>query len=152
MKKAFLFFALGLVLTMSASEQSKTNASTLSTKIAIAPNAGDNPVILSIVETTQNVFVTAEIANYGYCLSKTSQIDFVLDDGKEVSQFHINTDYCEVSAKLSIRLTPESLKHLSESPISSMRFKTDTGTHNLKDILDKDFFVRNFKHKNYKFG
>lgn len=154
MKKHFLFIAMALcTLTMSASEQTakfKTETS-VSTEIGIVPVI-DNPMVISIVETNQNIFVTAEIVDYGYCLSKASELVFVLQNKSEVAQKHFNNTQCDVGAKLSIKLNPETLKSLSESPIASIRFKTDTGQYDLKVILDKEFFVRNFKHKNYKFG
>ena len=140
-------------LTMSASEQAakfKTETS-VSTEIGIVPVI-DSPMVIAIVETDQNIFVTAEIVEFGYCLSKSSELVFTLQNGSEVAQKHFNNSQCDVGAKLSIKLNPETLKSLSESPVASIQFKTDTGQYNIKTVLDKDFFVRNFKHKNYKFG
>ena len=154
MKKHFLFIAMALcTLTMSASEQAakfKTETS-VSTEIGIVPVI-DSPMVIAIVETDQNIFVTAEIVEFGYCLSKSSELVFTLQNGSEVAQKHFNNSQCDVGAKLSIKLNPETLKSLSESPVASIQFKTDTGQYNIKTVLDKDFFVRNFKHKNYKFG
>lgn len=154
MKKHFLFIAMVLcTLTMSASEQAakfKTETS-VSTEIGIVPVI-DSPMVIAIVETDQNIFVTAEIVEFGYCLSKSSELVFTLQNGSEVAQKHFNNSQCDVGAKLSIKLNPETLKSLSESPVASIQFKTDTGQYNIKTVLDKDFFVRNFKHKNYKFG
>ena len=154
MKKHFLFIAMVLcTLTMSASEQTakfKTETS-VSTEIGIVPVI-DSPMVIAIVETDQNIFVTAEIVEFGYCLSKSSELVFTLQNGSEVAQKHFNNSQCDVGAKLSIKLNPETLKSLSESPVASIQFKTDTGQYNIKTVLDKDFFVRNFKHKNYKFG
>lgn len=154
MKKHFLFIAMALcTLTMSASEQTakfKTETS-VSTEIGIVPVI-DSPMVIAIVETDQNIFVTAEIVEFGYCLSKSSELVFTLQNGSEVAQKHFNNSQCDVGAKLSIKLNPETLKSLSESPVASIQFKTDTGQYNIKTVLDKDFFVRNFKHKNYKFG